>query len=177
VAVLPDASKAYVANKNDRLFVTVIDLKTRKIIGRVPTPGGTQGLVASPDGKHVLVMDNAEPVMIVIDTATDTVTDRVSLQGNMKGAFKPRYSPDGTKILAMNSSEALVNILNVADLHGKQTVLKVGKDPMGFAFAPDGRTALVANHGDGTVSVLDIKEPRVVSSFHAGTGIETLAYF
>ena len=38
-------------------------------------------------------------------------------------------------------------------------------------------TALVANHGDGTVSVLDIKEPRVVSSFHAGTGIETLAYY
>src|SRR3984957_9372225 len=30
VAVLPDGSKAYVVNKNDKLFVTVIDLKTRK---------------------------------------------------------------------------------------------------------------------------------------------------
>lgn len=29
-AVLPDGSKAYVANKNDRMFVSVIDLKTRK---------------------------------------------------------------------------------------------------------------------------------------------------
>jgi DNA-binding beta-propeller fold protein YncE len=33
-AVLPDGSKAYVANKNDRLFVSVIDLKSRKMVGR-----------------------------------------------------------------------------------------------------------------------------------------------
>src|SRR5579862_4159281 len=145
VAVLPDASKAYVPNKNDKLFISVIDLKTRKMTGRIPAPNGIQGLVASPDGKRVLVMDDGEPVMIVIDTATDTVADRITLQGNSKGAFKPRYSPDGKTILVMNSSERLVNVLSATDLHGKQTVLTVGKDPMGFAFAPDGKTALVAN--------------------------------
>src|SRR4030095_934557 len=43
-AVLPDGSKAYVANKNDRLFVSVIDIKARKMIGQVPMPKGTQGI-------------------------------------------------------------------------------------------------------------------------------------
>src|SRR5579863_5615725 len=71
VAVLPDGSKAYVVNKNDRLFVTVIDLKTRKLVGRVQTPSGTQGIAASPDGKHVLVADYGEPSLLVIDTAKD----------------------------------------------------------------------------------------------------------
>src|SRR4026208_1588714 len=42
-AVLPDGSKAYVANKNDRLFVSVIDIKAGKMIGRVPMPKGPQG--------------------------------------------------------------------------------------------------------------------------------------
>jgi YVTN family beta-propeller protein len=177
VAVLPDASKAYVANKADRLFVSVIDLKTRKMVGNVPMPKGTQGIVASPDGKHVLAMDLADPVMAVIDTATDTVVDRITLEGNHKGAFKPRYSPDGKTLLTMNSSEGLVNILSVSNLHGKQQVLKIGKDPMGFAFSPDSRTALAANHGDGTVSVIDVKSSRVVNTFQAGTGIETLAYY
>jgi YVTN family beta-propeller protein len=70
-----------------------------------------------------------------------------------------------------------VNIINVSDPHGKQTVLTVGKDPMGFAISPDGQTALVANHGDGTVSVISLAEDKVVSTFKGGTGIETLSYY
>src|SRR5277367_6168590 len=48
-AVLPDASKAYVVNKNDRLFVTAIDLKKRSIIARISAPNGTEGIAASPN--------------------------------------------------------------------------------------------------------------------------------
>ena len=48
---------------------------------------------------------------------------------------------------------------------------------MGFAFAPDGKTVLVANHGDGTVSVIDLSQNRVVSSFTGGAGVESLAYY
>ena len=32
MAILPDGSKMYVANKDDRLFVSVVDLKTKKIV-------------------------------------------------------------------------------------------------------------------------------------------------
>jgi YVTN family beta-propeller protein len=176
-AVLPDGSKAYVANKNDKLYVTVIDLKKRTVIARVPTPGGTQGIVASPDGKRVAVVDNGEAVLLLIDTAKDAVVDKIALEGAPKAAFKPRYSPDGSILLVCGQSDGLVNIIHTADLHGKQQVLKVGKDPMGFAFAPDGKTALVANHGDGTVSVLDLKAGTVVRTFTAGKGIETLTYY
>ena len=42
---------------------------------------------------------------------------------------------------------------------------------------PDGRTVLVANHGDGTVSVLDLKEQRFTGNFMAGTGIESGTYY
>ena len=47
--------------------------------------------------------------------------------------------------------------------------------PIGFS--PDGKTALVANHGDGTVSVVDIAAAAVTRTFKAGTGIETLTYY
>jgi YVTN family beta-propeller protein len=176
-AVLPDASKAYVVNKNDRLFVTVIDLKKRSIIARIPAPNGTEGIAASPDGKHVVAVDHAEPKLLVINTANDTVEVTLPLEGNSKAAFKPRFSLDGSKLLVCNMSERLVNIIDIADPHGKQQVLTVGKDPMGFALAPDGKTVLVANHGDGTVSVIDLSQNRVVSSFTGGTGVESLAYY
>jgi DNA-binding beta-propeller fold protein YncE len=179
VAVLPDWSKAYVPNKNDKLFISVIDLRTRKMIGRIPAPNGIQGIAESPDGKRVVASDLAEPTLLVIDTATDSVIDRVAIQGMTKGSFKPRYTPDGSKILvcSIGQGQGQVNIINTADLHGKQQALEVGKNPMGFAFAPDGRTALVANDGDGTVTVIDLDQMKVMSSFKAGTGIETASYY
>src|SRR5215467_9488865 len=56
LAVLPDGSKGYVANKNDKTFISVLDLKTRKAVGSVPMPRGTQGVTTSPDGKRVIAM-------------------------------------------------------------------------------------------------------------------------
>ena len=176
-AVLPDASKAYVANKNDKLFITVIDLKKRAIIARIPAPNGTEGIAASPDGKWVVASDHSEPKLLVINPATDMVELTLPLEGNTKASFKPRFSPDGSKLLVCNLAERLVNIIDIADAHGKQQVLTVGKDPMGFAFAPDGKTVLVANHGDGSVSVLDLSQNRVTSTFTGGAGVESLAYY
>ena len=71
----------------------------------------------------------------------------------------------------------LVNIIDARNLHAKQQVVTVGRDPMGFAFSADGIVALVANHGDGTVSVIDLRASKVTSTFKAGTGIETLSYY
>jgi len=177
LGILPDGSKLYVTNKKDKPYVSVIDLKTRKIVARVPTPGGTEGIAVSPDGKRVVVMDSTSPEMIVIDPSTDKVVDHVMLKDNQGGVYKVKYSLDGSKIFTMTLRGAFVNEISASNLHGEQKVLTVGKDPMGFAFSPDGKTMLVANHGDGSVSVVDLKEWKVVNTFHAGTGIETLTYY
>jgi len=177
ISLLPDGSKIYVASKNDKPFVTVLDVKTRKIVARIPTPNGTQGIAASPDGKRVVAIDFAEPTLIVIDPKTDTVVDRIALKDQTKGAFKVYYSPDGAKLLTMSTAASVINIFDAANLKGEQKVLTVGKDPMGFGFSADGKTALVANHGDGSVSIVDLQTKEITGNFHAGTGIETLAWY
>ncbi|HET7610105.1 MAG TPA: YncE family protein [Gammaproteobacteria bacterium] len=175
VAVLPDGSKAYVANKNDKPFLSVLDLKARKQIGTVPMPRGTQGVTASPDGKRIIAMDLARPELAVIDTATDTVLERVALAGTTDPAYKAYYSPDGKWLLTMAGSS--ISIFDAANLLAPQRTLKVGASPMGIGFSADGKTALVANHGDGTVSAVDIASATVTKTFKAGTGIETLTYY
>jgi len=175
MAILPDGSKMYVANKDDRLFVSVVDLKTKKIVARVPMAKGTQGITASPDGKAVIAMDLAAPVLAVIDPKTDQVTERITLQGQSDAAYKAYYSPDGKWLLTMAGS--MITIFDASNLKGLQRVLKVGAFPMGIGFSADGTTALVANHGDGTVSVLDLATARINRTFKAGTGIETLGYY
>ena len=176
-AVLPDGSKAYVANKDDRMFVSIIDLKARKMIGRVPMPKGTQGITASPDGKHVLAIDYSDPKFYVIDTATDKIIDNVAVDKNTVGPFRARYSPDGSILVTVNHMDAVANIFDARNMHAPQKTVRVGPQAFGIAYSADGKTALVSNHGDGTISVIDLTTNQVSRTFKAGTGIETLAYY
>lgn len=177
VTVLPDGSKAYVANKDDRHFVSVIDLGARAMIGRVPMPNGTQGITASPDGTRVLAMDLIEPKFVVIDTSTDEIVDTIEATDNTVGPFRARFSPSGNRLITVNDEDSLANIYDGHDLSQPQQIVEVGAQPFGIAFAADGSTALVSNHGDGTISVLDLDRGRVIKTFAAGTGIETLSYY
>ena len=52
-----------------------------------------------------------------------------------------------------------------------------GEARMAGGFSADGKTALVANHGDGSVLAIDIATATVTKNFKAGTGIETLTYY
>ena len=89
-----------------------------------------------------------------------------ALTADRKTAYVPLYG-DGQKTGAYKA----------ANLHGRQRTVTVGKDPMGLGFSANGKTALAANHGDGTVSVIDLEKAETVGRFQAGTGIETLAYY
>ena len=176
-AVLADGSKAYIANKDDVPFVSVVDLHTHELVGRVPMPNGTQGITASPDGKRVLAMDFTEPRFYVIDTATDEIVETVEVARNSIGPFRARFSPDGSTLITVNHVDSLVNVYDGRDLLEPQRVHEAGSQTFGIAYAPDGRTALISNHGEGTISVLDLRADRIVKTFAVGTGVETLSYY
>jgi DNA-binding beta-propeller fold protein YncE len=175
--VLPDGSKAYVANKDDRKFISVIDLKGRKMIGQVPMPNGTQGITLTPDGMRVLAIDYEEPKLYLIDTSSDEIVQTVEIADNSIGPFRARFSPNGDTLITINDEDRLANIYSGQDLSQPQQTLEVGEQPFGIAYSFDGSTALVSNHGDGTISVLDLDQVRVIKTFTAGTGIETLSYY
>jgi sugar lactone lactonase YvrE len=177
LALLPDASKLYVSNKNDRPFVSVVDVPSRKMMGRIPMPGGTEGIVAAPDGKTVLAADLTQPYIHVFSTATDTEVDRIQVQDTTGGVYTLFFDPTGRRVVALLSSGQL-NIFDAADLHAPQRIVHSGGTAlMGIGFAADGRTALVGNHAEGTVSSIDLQSATLLRTFRAGRGIEAIAYY
>lgn len=176
-AVLPDGSKAYVANKNDRRFVSVIDLRAKKMLTSIAMPNGTQGITTAPDGKHVLALDLTEPRIAVIDTTTDRITQHITITGAKRGLWRARYSPNGERLLVTSSAENTVHLLDAKQLDGPQQVVPTGKTPFAIGFSADSRTALIGNHGDGTIDVLDLATAKVTKQFKAGTGIEAVSYY
>ena len=137
--------------------------------------GGSAGISASADGTRVLVVGGQTPVLSVIDTSSDSVTSQVGLRGHTQPAQRVRYSPDGRFVVVTATEEPLVTILS-SDL-AAQTTIEVAAAPMGVAFHPDGRTALVGNHGAGRITVLDLEAARVEREFECGVGVETLAFY
>jgi DNA-binding beta-propeller fold protein YncE len=183
LALLPDASKAYISSKTDKDYIAVIDLRSKRIVQRIPTPGGTEGITVSPDGTRVIAAKHTTPAFYVIDTALDKVIDEIPLQNyptvspTKDHLIRVRYTPDGTKLLADYYASGVLSVIDVSNLRN-QTLLVVGKGPMGFAFSADGRTALVANHDYGTISIIALDGGgRYVGDFDAGEGVETLSFY
>jgi DNA-binding beta-propeller fold protein YncE len=172
--ILPDGSKLYTENEEDT-FSSVVDLRERRLITKIPAPGGTAGIGMSPDGATIVLVDNAEPRLLIVDTATDTVRTTVTLDGLEKPAQVARYSPDG-KYLVVTSMEEPLAVVLTADL-ASQKLLHLGAGPMNMAFKDDGETVVIANHNAGSLSVCDLGEGEVRRTVRCGVGIETLSYY
>jgi DNA-binding beta-propeller fold protein YncE len=176
ITMLPDGSKLYSENEDQAAFVSVMDPRERRRIGEVPIPSGALGLCASSKGHQVLVADGGEPVVIAVDTTTDRVVDRVRLEGYAHPAQRVRSSPNGRFIVVTADQEPLATVMDASDLRA-HTTFEVAPGPMGVAFHPDSVTALVANHGSGRITVVNLESASPVREFPMGVGVETLAFF
>jgi DNA-binding beta-propeller fold protein YncE len=175
IGLLPDGSKLYSENEDQAPFVSVLDPRARRRIAEVPIPRGALGLCASADGRRVLVTDGQEPALLVIDTRSDTLVDTVPLDGYAHPAQRVRGSPDGRFVVVTADREPLASVLDGS--LARQSTFEVADGPMGVAFHPDGRTALVANHGAGRITVVDLEAGRPTGDFAAGVGVETLTFY
>jgi DNA-binding beta-propeller fold protein YncE len=174
IEVLPDGSKLYTENEEDT-FGTVVDLTTRRIVKKIPTPNGSAGVGMSPDGQTVILVDAQEPQILVVDTASDEVRSTIKLSGHEKAAQIARYSPDG-RYLVITSFEAPLATVFSGDLMS-QALLHLGQGPMNMAFHEDGETVLIANQNEGSLSVCSLERGEVLHTVQAGVGVETLSFF
>ena len=174
IEVLPDGSKLYTENEEDA-SASVVDLHTRKLVKKIATPNGLAGIGLSPDGRRIVLVDDVEPQLLLVDTTTDEITRRVALEGHRKGAQIARYSPDGRHCVVTSYPDPLATIFD-GDLSNGRLV-RIGQGPMNMAFHPDGRTVLIANQDEGSISVVDMQAAIVVQTVEAGVGPETLAFF
>jgi DNA-binding beta-propeller fold protein YncE len=175
IAMLPDGSKLYSENEEDP-FISVMEPGSRTRLRTVDMPGGSAGIIASADGQRVFVVAGQSPELAEFDTASDTLLQRVRLRGHSQPAQRVRTSPDGRFIVVTSTEEPLVTILDTDNLDS-QTTLRVADAPMGVAFHPDNRTALVGNHGAGRITVLDLEARSIIRDFALGTGVETIAFY
>jgi WD40 repeat protein len=170
--ISPDGQRLYTENEEDAT-VSVIDLPKRKLLGKIKTPRPLAGIAISADGDTVVAVDDAEPKLILIDTAAGKVREEIVLKDVPKAAQIARYAPDHSLIGVTSLNSDMVSLIDPS--FREQTAIKVGSQPMDMAFHGD--ELFVACQGDGSVHVIDIPARRAKRSFKAGTGCESLGFF
>ena len=167
--ISPDGRRLY----EEDATVSVIDLASRKLLNKIKTPRPLAGIAISADGSIVVAVDDEQPNLFLIDTATDSVAHTVRLEGVAEGAQIARYSPDNAHIGITSLKSDTVSLVD--STFREQTAIKVGSQPMDMAFHGD--ELFVACQGDGSVHVIDIPRRRAKRSFRAGVGCESLGFF
>ncbi len=189
LALTPDESKLYVSSKEGDL--AAFDIAAGRFVATIPlgAPGvtegngsGGEGLMPTPAGDRLIVIDNDRNDLHVIDVASDREVDRVPLAQNplsnprRSRLGKLMVSPDGTRLVATAYAGGLAWLIDAAHLR-RQQVIPVAKGPQGIAFAPDGRTALVSSHDSGLLTQIALVDGRPIAAHDGGAGIEVLAYY
>jgi len=170
--ISPDGRRLYTENEEDAT-VSVIDLPKRKLLGKIATPRPLAGIAISADGRTVVAVDDIEPTLFLIDTASEQVAHTVRLEGVGEAAQIARYSDDFGMIGVTSLKSGTVSLIDPS--FRRQTAIKVGEQPMDMAFHGD--ELFVACQGDGSVHVIDIPGRRHKASFQAGKGCESLGFF
>jgi DNA-binding beta-propeller fold protein YncE len=170
--IAPNGERLYTENEEDAT-ISVIDLPNRKLLGKIATPRPLAGITISADGDTVVAVDDAQPNLFLIDTASGSVREEVPLEGVPKPAQIARYAPD-YKMLGVTSVNC--DMVSLVDpTFRRQTAIKVGNQPMDMAFRGD--ELFVACQGDGSIHVINIPQRCWKHRFSGGTGCESLAFF
>ena len=170
--IAPDGTRLYTENEEDAT-VSVIDLPTRKLLGKINTPRALAGIAISPDSRTVVAVDDVQPTLFLIDTAAGQVREEIVLKDVPKAAQIARYAPDYGLLAVTSLNSDTISLIDPS--FREQTAIKVGSQPMDMAFRGD--ELFVPCQGDGSVHVIDIPGRRVKTSFQAGTGCESVGFF
>ncbi|ORM70460.1 YncE family protein [Pantoea rwandensis] len=172
----PSGRKLFTENEEDA-SITVVDLceAEGRIIDNILLPGPISGIAASPKHPYLVASAADAPLLYVVDRQSHRIRQRIKLAGHQQPCQVVRFSANGERLVAIGDQEPVITLFD--DLLNPLGDIQVGNKPMDGCFSADNRTLLIANEGDGTLSVIDLQKMQVVATPTAGTGCEVLSYF
>lgn len=182
VVLSPTAPRAFVANIADGTM-TAIDTESGEHLGNVDTGAGAEGIDVTPDGREVWVTNRSADTVTVVDADSLEVLAQIPC-----GVFPIRIkiTPDGKHALVSNAQSGELALLDVAE---RQEIGRISMEveisseadrrlfgsafahsptPIGILIRPDGEVAYIANTNADVVSVVSLRERKVVRRIQTG---------
>ncbi len=137
----------------------------------VPVGRGSEGFDVSPDGREIWVANAGDGTVSVIDWSAKK--DIATLQANVRGGNRLKFTPDGKYALVSAGPE-----LVVLDAHTRAVTqrIPVGKGSAGVLIEPNGARAFIACGPDNYVAVLDLETMKITGHLDVGGEPDGMAW-
>jgi len=167
--------RAFITNSGDDT-VSVVDLRTRTVIGAIGTGRYPHGLRMSPDGREIYVANVEDGTVSVLDPNGLAELARVPVGST---PVQVGFTPDGSRVYVSLRDDNKVAVVDTATRSLIGTI-EVGRNPIQLHATPDGKFVYVANQGteeepDDRVSVIEVATGSVVDIVRAGRGAHGVA--
>jgi YVTN family beta-propeller protein len=139
----------------------------------VPVGRHPEGFDVAPDRKQLWVANAADGTVSIINIATKKVTE--TLQANVQGANRLKFTPDGKHVLISSLSSSDLVVLD-AGTHKDTKRMNIGHGAAGIQIQPDGTRAYVACTPDNYVAVIDLSTIEIQGRIDAGPQPDGLAW-
>ncbi len=143
----------------------------------VPVGRGAEGFDVSPDGQELWTANAQDGTVSIIDLKSGLKTAKVSatLQANVPGANRLKFTPDGKLVFISSLSGSGLAVLDAAT-HKEIKRIDLGGGAAGILMQPDGSRVYVACTGGNYVAVIDPKTLRITGKIDAGPEPDGLAW-
>jgi DNA-binding beta-propeller fold protein YncE len=171
LALSHDGHFGYVSNVGPGT-VSVLDLKTRKLITIIPISAKTERISISADDRLVFAADQMKPQLAVIDTATNSVKSWIALSASGYGTAATH---DGRWVLVSLRQAAQVAVVNLKTLQVVRTI-NVPPNPIAIIVAPSDDMAYVSCGRSAKIAAIRLSDWTVQQVLDAGKHVDGLAW-
>jgi YVTN family beta-propeller protein len=162
-----DGRLLFVANE-DAAQASVLDVDSGNIEARIPVGEEPEGVSVSPDGRWVLVTSESDNAVSVIDARTFKVVRSVAVGHRPRDAA---FTPDSRTAYVSGEFDASLYRMSVPDGASVERLLELRKEarPMAVVLDPARDRLYLSTGRGGTVAVVELAGPRLVTEIPVGT--------
>lgn len=159
-----DGRRAYIAAAGSD-WIAEVDAVTFEMRDKIPAPNVPLGVIPLADGESLGVSQFSIDALVRIDLGNEEETARLDVGGAPSLFAGPL--PDNRWLIVSEKANRLTVI--DGDRFEIITQFDTGNRPFPAAATADGRKAFVPNYDDGTVTVVDLWNLRVLATVAVGT--------
>jgi DNA-binding beta-propeller fold protein YncE len=173
VLAVPELGRLYASSPGTHQ-VGIIDLNTLAVIARIGPIGFPDGIAYASGAKKVYVSDESGDGELVIDAERDRSAGTIPLGGE---AGNTTYDPgSGCILVAVQTRDQIAALDPAADRIVGRYPLAGAARPHGLALDAPERLLFVANEGNATLLVVDLRTMLVTARYPVGEEPDVLAF-
>jgi hypothetical protein len=176
VAIASSAGRGFITDGEDG-SVTVFDLKSYAVLGKVKTADDSDGVIYDPASGKVLVVCGDAGVMIPISPDLDPATGKADAAVDLGG--KPEF------LAADGQGKAFINLVDkdqvaVVDTKAMKVLNKwsttPGGSPVGMSMDPARRRLFIGCRKPQKLIVMDAADGKVLADLPIGAGVDATKF-